>query len=80
MENRNEFVDFYSGTEIAIIILKSNLESIGVFGMVQNDFNSGNSAGFVGGTADTIRLKIRKSDIEKSKPILKEFLSSKSID
>ena len=80
MESDNEFIDFYSGTEIAIIGLKSHLESIGIFGMVQNDFNSGISAGFVGGTADTIRLKIRKSDIEKAKPILKDFFSSKNID
>ncbi len=80
MENSNEFIDFYSGTEIAIIGLKSHLESIGVYGMVQNDFNSGNLAGFIGGTADTIRLKIRKSDIEKANPILKEFLSSEDIN
>ncbi len=76
MEKSNEFIDFYSGTEIAIIGLKRQLESIGVFGIVQNDFNSGNLAGFVGGTADTIRLKIKESDIEKAKPILKEFFGS----
>lgn len=44
------------------------------------DFYSGNLAGFIGGTADTIRLKIRKSDIEKANPILKEFLSSEDIN
>ena len=74
MEKNNQYVDFYSGTEIAIIGLKRQLESIGVFGIVQNDFNSGNLAGFVGGTADTVRLKIKESDIEKAKPILEEYL------
>jgi hypothetical protein len=77
MENGNQYIDFYYGTEIAIIGLKRQLESIGVFGIVQNDFNSGNLAGFFGGTADTIRLKIKESDIEKAKPILKEYLGSK---
>jgi len=78
MENDNQYVDFFSGTEIAIIGLQRQLESIGVFGIVQNDFNSGNSAGFFGGTADTIRLKIKKSDIQKAKPILKEYLGENS--
>lgn len=75
MEKGNQFVDFYSGTEVAIIGLKTQLEAIGVFGIVQNDFNSGNLAGFYGGTADTIRLKIKDSDIEKAIPILEEYLS-----
>ncbi|MBA6154858.1 DUF2007 domain-containing protein [Gelidibacter maritimus] len=80
MEKDNEFIDFYSGSEIEIIGLKSHLESNGMYGIVQNDFNSGNSAGFFGGTADAIRLKIRKSDIEKAKPILKEFIGAEDID
>ncbi|RTE54685.1 hypothetical protein EHW67_05835 [Arenibacter aquaticus] len=75
MENGNQYVDFYSGTEVAIIGLKNQLESIGVYGIVQNDFNSGNLAGFYGGTTDTIRLKIKNSDIEKAKPILEEYVS-----
>jgi hypothetical protein len=74
MKNDNHYIDFYSGTEIAIIRLKRQLESIGVFGIVQDDFNSGNLAGFYGGTADTIRLKIKELDIEKAKPISKEYL------
>lgn len=80
MEKDSQFIDFYSGTEIAIIGLKRQLEAIGVFGIIQNDFNSGISAGFFGGTADTIRFKIRASDIEKAKPILDEFLSAMNKD
>ena len=76
MEKYNRYIDFYSGTEIAINGLQRQLESIGVLGIIQNDFNSGNLAGFFGGTADTVRLKIKESDIEKSKPILDEYLSS----
>ena len=76
MEKDNQYIDFYSGTEIAINGLQRQLESIGILGIIQDDFNSGNSAGFFGGTADTVRLKIKKSDIEKAKPILDEYLSS----
>ncbi len=77
---KNEFIDFYSGNEIAIIGLKSHLETIGIFGIIQDDFNSGNLAGFYGGTPSTIRLKIRKCDIEKAKPILKEFISNENLN
>lgn len=76
MEKDNRYVDFYSGTEIAINGLQRQLESIGILGIIQNDFNSGNLAGFFGGTADTVRLKIKESDIEKAKPILDEYLGS----
>lgn len=79
MEADNEYIDFFSGSEIAVIGLKSHLASIGVFGIVQNDFNSGNSAGFFGGTAAAILLKIRKSDLEKAKPILEDFLGTEDI-
>jgi len=76
MEKDNRYIDFYSGTEIAINGLQRQLESIGILGIIQNDFNSGNLAGFFGGTADTVRLKIKESDIEKAKPILDEYLGS----
>ena len=76
MKKDNRYVDFYSGTEIAINGLQRQLESIGILGIIQNDFNSGNLAGFFGGTADTVRLKIKESDIEKAKPILDEYLGS----
>ena len=76
MKKDNRYVDFYSGTEIAINGLQRQLESIGILGIIQNDFNSGNLAGFFGGTADTVRLKIKESDIEKAKPILDEYLDS----
>ena len=76
IKKNNGYVDFFSGTEIAINGLQRQLESIGVLGIIQNDFNSGNLAGFFGGTADTVRLKINESDIEKAKPILEEYLGS----
>ena len=74
MKNENDFIDFYSGTEIAIIGLQRELETIGVTGIIQNDFRSGNLGGFVGGSADTVRFKIKESDLEKARPILEAYL------
>ena len=76
MKKEESFVDFYTGSEIMIMGLKKRLELINVFGIVQNDFNSGNLAGFVGGTPNTVRFKIRAVDFEKAQPILEEFLNS----
>ena len=77
MKKENHYIDFYTGSEISIIGLRKQLEEIGIFGIVQNDFNSGNLAGFVGGTASTVRFKIKELDIEKAQPILDAFLNSK---
>lgn len=60
-----------------IILVKGLLEKVGIYGIVQNDHNSGNMAGFVGGTLDTVRLKIRAHDVEQANTILKAFLDSK---
>ena len=76
MEKDEQFIDFYSGSEIMIMGLKKRLEAVDVFGIVQNDFNSGNLAGFVGGSPNSIRFKIRAADFEKAQPILEEFLNS----
>ena len=75
MENDEQFIDFYTGSEIMIMGLRKRLEAVGVFGMMQNDFNSGNLAGFVGGSPNTVRFKIRAKDVEKAQPILQEYLN-----
>ncbi len=75
MEKEEQFIDFYTGSEIMIMGLRKRLEAVGVFGMMQNDFNSGNLAGFVGGSPNTVRFKIRAKDVEKAQPILEEYLN-----
>jgi hypothetical protein len=74
MENKNNFIDFYSGSEIAIMGLQRALETIGISGIIQNDFRSGNLGGFLGGTASSVRFKIKESDLEKARPILEAYL------
>lgn len=74
MKNENNYIDFYSGTEIAIMGLQRELETIGVSGIIQNDFRSGNLGGFVGGTADTVRFMIKESDLPKARPILEVYM------
>lgn len=75
----NEFIDFYSGSEIMVMKLKKDLETIEVYGVVQNDFNSGNLAGFVGGTPSSVRLKIRACDLDRAKPNLVQFINQEHL-
>ena len=77
MKNEDNFIDFYSGSEIEIMGLQRELDTIGVDGIIQNDFRSGNLGGFVGGTASSVRFKIKESDLEKARPILEAYLKLK---
>lgn len=69
----SQYVDFFSGTEIRVILLKGLLEEEGIPTIMLNDFNSGNIGGFLGGTPSTVRLRVRQSDLDKARSILKSF-------
>jgi len=46
--------------------------------MIQNDFNSGVSAGFSGGIPSSIDLFIQERDLEKADSIISEFRKTNS--
>ena len=75
MGDAKKYINVYSGTQVQVMILKGLLEESNIYAIVQNDFQSGITAGFGSGTFSTIRLKIDESDFEKAGPIIKEFLS-----
>ncbi|MFD0863421.1 putative signal transducing protein [Sungkyunkwania multivorans] len=76
MSDSTEFIDIYSGSEVRVIMLKGLLEEVGVTAVVQNEFQSGISAGFAGGTINTIRLKVHESELEKVRPIVDNFIKN----
>ena len=73
MKENNNLIRIYSGTELTVNLLKDELEGFGIPSMIQNDFNSGVSAGFSGGVPSAIDLFIQESDLGKAEPILSEF-------
>jgi len=73
---KDGYVHLYSGSEVRVILLKGLLEDKGIQTMIQNDYQSGISAGFAGGTVNTIRLKIHATDLELAKPILEDFIQN----
>ena len=59
---------------IAVLNLKSELETKGVSAIIQNDYKAGLTAGFGGGSQSTVDLYILESDIEKAKSVIDEFI------
>jgi hypothetical protein len=73
MKEDNNLIRIYSGTELTVNLLKDELEGFGIPSMIQNDFNSGVSAGFSGGVPSAIDLFIQERDLGKAEPIVSEF-------
>jgi hypothetical protein len=73
MKGNSNLIRVYSGTELKVNLLKDELEKFGISSMIQNDFNSGVSAGFSGGVPSLLDLFIQELDLGKSEPILSEF-------
>lgn len=74
MTTNSNLIRVCSGTELTVNFLKNELENAEISCVVRNDFNSGISAGFVGGVPSSIDLLIQESDAEKAEPIIREFL------
>jgi hypothetical protein len=73
MKNREDLIRIYTGTEISVIHLKEELEECGIDVLLQNDFQSGMSADFVGGIPSSIDIYIKKTDLGKAEPIIEDF-------
>ena len=70
MSESNQYVDFYSGTEIEVLRIKDLLEGEDIPSIIQNDLQSGNLGGFFGGTPSTVRIKVLETDFEKAKNLI----------
>ncbi|WP_435577930.1 DUF2007 domain-containing protein [Gilvibacter sp.] len=78
--SEQEFETIYSGTEVRVILLKGLLEQAGIDAMVQNDYQAGITAGFGGGTPNTVRLKVHQDDLDKAKAIVEDFINNQQTD
>jgi len=74
MNNKDGLVRIYTGTEVTVCLLRDELEAIGVTSLIQNDFISGVTSGFSGGSPTSIDLFIQEYDLETAKPVIEEFL------
>ena len=74
MNNKDGLVRIYTGTVVTVCLLRDDLEVIGVTSLIQNDFISGVTSGFSGGSPTAIDLFIHEHDLETAKPVIEEFL------
>jgi hypothetical protein len=78
MKENSNLICVYSGTELTVNLLQDELGKFGIPSMIQNDFNSGVSAGFSGGIPSSIDLFIQERDLEKADSIISEFRKTNS--
>lgn len=64
----------YTGTEITVNLLKEELEKTGIASYIRNDFNSGLTAGFSGGSPSAVDLCVEEKDVPEAEPIVQQFI------
>ena len=74
MKDKNKIIRVYSGTELAVNLLKDELAQIGISGLIQNEINSGIVAGFSGGSPSSVDLFIQEFDLKEAEPIINDFI------
>ncbi len=74
MKSEKKLARVFTGTEVQVNLLKSELEKEGIFGIIRNDFQSGVMAGFGAGVPSAIDLYIQEHDLERAEPVINEFI------
>jgi len=69
----DQLIRIFTGSEISVTLLKEELEIKGITALIQNNFQSGLSAGFFGGDALSVDLFIQESDLKVAGPIITDF-------
>lgn len=74
MEENDNLIRVYTGTEVTVNLLRAELEANEIPGIVQNNFSSGLTAGFSAGALSEVQLYIQELDLKRAEPIIIEFL------
>jgi len=74
MTNKNGLVLVYTGTDVIVAHLKSELELKGINSIVQDGFSAGIAAGFGGGIPSAIDLFVTEADLSAATEIIEAIL------
>jgi len=74
MKKEDNLIRIFTGSEISVSLLKEELEKIKIAALIQNNFQSGLSAGFFGGDAFSVDLFIQESDLKEAEPVITDFV------
>ena len=70
MHDKDKIVLVYTGDKVTMARIITNLETEGIIPVIKNGFNSGLSAGFVGGVPSGIDLFVLETDLGKTMEII----------
>lgn len=73
MDDHSKHVKFFVGSLIEIQRLQLDLDENQIPSLVKNNFQSGITSGFYGGSPSQVELFIFQEDEEKATPILEKF-------
>ena len=73
MNEKDKLVLVYTGTEIAITRIESELEKEGIFSLKKDGFKDGIKAGFGGGVPSAIELYVLENDTAKTLEIIQSM-------
>ena len=79
METQNKLIRVFSGSEITVSLLGSELEKIGIATEIINENEQANFRGGSAGTPYSVDLYILDTDLEKADPIVKDFMKINDI-
>lgn len=75
---QNKQIKIYTGNQISVLLIQQELKEKGILSIIQNDFQSGLTAGFGGGSPDQIDLLISIEDVKEASEIVKEFVEQET--
>jgi len=73
MDDHSKHIQFFVGSLIEIQRLQLDLDENQIPSLVKNNFQSGITSGFYGGSPSQVELFIFQKDKEKATPILEKF-------
>lgn len=73
---KKDLVRIYTGPEGSALLLKAQLEELGIYSLTKNDF----TGAFMGVVQPSTDLWISEDDLQKAKPLLDDFISNRQSD
>jgi len=74
MENEDQIIRAYSGSEVNCLHLKAELEKAGIISFIKDEFQSSINAGWASGSPLVLDLYIRQNDLLKAEEVLRSFM------
>lgn len=78
MENNDKYIKIYSGSEVAVILLKGLLETQNIQTIIKDEQQSAVAGGFRGGSSIAVDIYVQEGDRDAAKPIIDEFIANQN--